>query len=133
MHNQPIETPRRLSWFSTFSRGLSWFAAGLFLILLPCGMGSPKPPAQRHSPLGTNAKRGKALFQQYCMNCHNKQPGDTMPFGPPNLNGIFRGPSPMTTKEAEDTVVRGKGTMPGWGAVLSHSDVDDVVAYLKAM
>lgn len=56
-----------------------------------------------------------------------------MPFGPPNLNGIFRGPSPMTTKEAEDTVVRGKGTMPGWGAVLSHSDVDDVVAYLKAM
>jgi mono/diheme cytochrome c family protein len=39
----------------------------------------------------------------------------------------------MTTKEAGDIVVHGKGTMPGWGAVLTHSDVDDVVAYLKAM
>ena len=71
------------------------------------------------------------MFQQRCISCHNKQPGDTAPFGPPNLYGIFRGPSPLTAKQVEEIVAHGKGTMPAWGAVLTHSDIDALVAYMK--
>jgi mono/diheme cytochrome c family protein len=131
MHNQPIETSHRFSSLSTFPRGLTCLSAGLFFVLLLCGMGSPDSPAHPHGPLGAKAKRGEAVFQQHCISCHNKKLGDTMPFGPPNLNSIFRGPSPLTTKQAKDIVVHGKGTMPAWGAVLTLNDVDDVVAYLK--
>lgn len=133
MHNQPIETTHRLSSLSTFPRGLRWLIASLFPVLLLCCMDIPDSPAQSHGPLGAKAKRGEIVFQQHCINCHNKQPGDTMPFGPPNLHGIFSGPSALTTKQAEDVVVRGKGTMPGWGTVLMHSDIDDVVAYLRTL
>ena len=131
MHSQPVETTHRLSSLSTFPRGLSWLIAGLFPILLLCGMDSPGSPAQSRGPLGAKAKRGETVFQQHCISCHNKQPGDTMPFGPPNLNGIFRGPSALTTKQVEEVVVQGKGTMPGWGTVLARSDIDDLVAFLK--
>lgn len=36
-----------------------------------------------------SVKPGDALFHEKCVGCHNKQPGDTSPFGPPNLHGIF--------------------------------------------
>ena len=81
--------------------------------------------------MSQRARRGEVIFQQRCAGCHHKQPGDTTPFGPPNLHESFRRASPLTTKEAVDIIANGKGTMPGWGKVLSKSDIDDVIAYLK--
>jgi mono/diheme cytochrome c family protein len=81
--------------------------------------------------LSGRAKQGQAVFRQRCASCHNKQPGDTSPFGPPNLNGIFRGPSHLTTKQAVDIIEKGKSPMPAFGDVLTRSDVDDVIAYLR--
>jgi hypothetical protein len=54
-----------------------------------------------------------------------------MPFGPRNLHDIFRGPSAITTKQAEEIITHGKASMPAWGAVLTHSDIDAVIDYLK--
>ncbi len=82
--------------------------------------------------LGGHAKQGQAIFRQRCAACHNKQPGDTSPFGPPNLNGIFRGTSPLTAKEAARIIEDGKPPMPAFGSVLSRSDIDDLIAYLKS-
>lgn len=82
---------------------------------------------------GAAAKRGEAMFKQRCIACHNKQPGDTTPFGPPNLNGIFRGPNAITTKDAAAVISDGKGQMPGWGKVLTKGDIDDLLAYLKTL
>jgi mono/diheme cytochrome c family protein len=80
---------------------------------------------------GGKAKHGEALFKERCISCHNKQPGDTSPFGPPNLNGIFRKPARITTKEAASIITNGKSPMPGFGTVLSPGDIDDLIAYLK--
>lgn len=95
-------------------------------------------PVERTTPVeaaqnGVAAKRGEAMFKQRCIACHNKQPGDVTPFGPPNLNGIFRGPAAITPKDAEVIITNGKGQMPGWGKILTKSDIDDLLAYLKTL
>jgi mono/diheme cytochrome c family protein len=89
------------------------------------------PAARAADTLSGRAKQGAAIFRQRCAACHNKQPGDTSPFGPPNLNGIFRGSSPLTTKQAVSIIENGKSPMPAFGTVLTRSDVDNVIAYLR--
>src|SRR5580700_11524584 len=66
--------------------------------------------------MNAKAKRGAAIFQQNCVSCHNKQPNDTTPFGPPNLHGIFSS-KPMVTflfkaTEATETIKNGVAPMP---------------------
>jgi mono/diheme cytochrome c family protein len=76
-----------------------------------------------------NAKAGEEIFHKNCVTCHNKQPGDTTPFGPPNLHGVFK--TGLTTAQAQKIIRDGKGAMPGWGNTLSNSDIQNVIAYLK--
>lgn len=75
------------------------------------------------------AKNGRALFQQSCAGCHNKQPGDTTPFGPPNLHGIFQ-KKVLTPTQARKIIRHGKGGMPSFGS-LRDSQIDSLLAYLK--
>ena len=131
MHNWRPEKTHRLSSSAVFPSNLLWLALGLFQVLLLCGMDLHGSSAEAQGAQGPRAKRGETTFQQHCLACHNKQPGDSMPFGAPNLHGIFHGRSAITTKQAEDIIVHGKGSMPAWGAVLTHSDIDAVVDYLK--
>jgi mono/diheme cytochrome c family protein len=86
--------------------------------------------------MNAKAKRGSAIFQQNCVSCHNKQPGDTAPFGPPNLHGIF-GSKPMvnppiTPAKATETIKKGLPPMPAFGSILSDAQISDLIAYLKA-
>lgn len=86
--------------------------------------------------LNAKAKRGAAIFQQNCVSCHNKQPGDTTPFGPPNLHGIFSSKPlvtpPVTPAQATDIIKKGKAPMPAFAGVLTEAQISDVIAYLKA-
>ena len=86
--------------------------------------------------LNAKAKRGAAVFQQNCVSCHNKQPGDTTPFGPPNLHGIFSSKPlvtpPVTPAQATDIIKKGKAPMPAFGSILTEAQIGDLIAYLKA-
>src|SRR6202020_3648699 len=86
--------------------------------------------------LNAKAKRGAAVFQQNCVSCHNKQPGDTTPFGPPNLHGIFSSKPlvtpPVTPAQATDIIKKGKAPMPAFAGVLTDAQISDLIAYLKA-
>ncbi len=86
--------------------------------------------------LNAKAKRGAAVFQQNCVSCHNKQPGDTTPFGPPNLHGIFSSKPlvtpPVTPAQATDIIKKGKAPMPAFGSMLTEAQISDLIAYLKA-
>lgn len=108
-----------------------WLAASLFAVVLLCVTELRGSSPATDETVGVQAKQGEAIFQHRCIICHNKQPGDTSPFGPPNLHGIFRGQSPLSTKDAEIIITNGKGQMPAWGKVLTKSDISDVIAYLK--
>jgi mono/diheme cytochrome c family protein len=89
------------------------------------------PPA-----MNAKAKRGAAVFQQNCVSCHNKQPGDTTPFGPPNLHGIFSSKPlvtpPVTPAQATNIIKKGKSPMPAFGSILTETQISDLIAYLKA-
>jgi mono/diheme cytochrome c family protein len=77
------------------------------------------------------AQGGDAIFHKRCILCHNKQRDDDSPFGPPNLYTAFHGKTPLTTKAAETIIVNGKGQMPAFGAVLSKTEIHQVIAYLR--
>jgi mono/diheme cytochrome c family protein len=80
-------------------------------------------------PNAASVKPGNALFHEKCAGCHNKQPGDTTPFGPPNLHGIFQ-KKLMTPAEVSNVIRHGRGSMPSFGT-LSDTEVDELLAYLK--
>jgi mono/diheme cytochrome c family protein len=93
-------------------------------------------PSRGASPVSGPAssdaiKHGDEIFHQRCILCHNQQPGDSLPFGPPNLYQAFRGKSPMTSHQAETIIAQGKGPMPAFGTILTKSDIRSVVAYLR--
>jgi mono/diheme cytochrome c family protein len=76
--------------------------------------------------------QGKAIFHQRCVGCHNQQPGEAAPFGPPNLYTAFKGQQAITSEEAEIIIARGKGQMPAFGNVLSKHAIRSVISYLRA-
>lgn len=111
-------------------------AFALLLILCVAFMAAPLRgfSGASHPALDGNAKRGGALFHQHCIVCHNKLPGDTSPFGPPNLHGIFRASSPikLTPAQATTIITDGKGNMPAFGKKLTKGEIRCLIAYLKA-
>lgn len=104
-------------------RGGSAILAGAVCFLMISGMAFAG---------GSNAnslKRGHELFQQKCAGCHNKQAGDTTPFGPPNLHGIFK-QKVITPSKASDIIRHGRNNMPAFGT-LDDKQIQDLLAYLK--
>ena len=123
-------------------RGLQsgqWVRLGLFTLVTAGAViaaqlagfaDTPKAPV-----MTARAKRGAAIFQQNCVACHNKQPDDTTPFGPPNLHGIFSS-KPMvhpalTPEQAAAFIKKGAPPMPAFGTILTETQINDLIAYLK--
>jgi mono/diheme cytochrome c family protein len=114
-------------------RGVA-FATVLGLLLLPVASAAQDDTTAKQDDAASRKMRiegGEKIFNQRCASCHNKAVGDDSPFGAPNLHGIFKGPSAITPAEAATIIVKGKNSMPGWGTVLTKSDVGDVIAYLR--
>jgi mono/diheme cytochrome c family protein len=91
--------------------------------------------AQKPAASG-KAKLGETTFKAQCIGCHNKAPGDTTPFGPPNLHGIIgtstaTTPPQITAQVAAATIKTGKGIMPPFDGKLTPQEISNVVAYLK--
>jgi mono/diheme cytochrome c family protein len=83
------------------------------------------------SQRAAKASEGDAIFHKRCAGCHNKQPGDTTPFGPPNLHGLFAPKPVITAKDAVAIIREGKGTMPAFGRDLSSVQIEALIRYLK--
>jgi mono/diheme cytochrome c family protein len=86
-----------------------------------------QPPAA-----GASAKQGNEIFHKRCITCHNKEPEDTSPFGPPNLYKVFRGHPKITNAQAETIIMNGRGQMPSFKAILTRSEIRSVLAYLRS-
>jgi len=93
--------------------------------------------AYAKTPIPELAKDGKAmatgqrLFLTYCSVCHGSDAGGAPGF--PNLtdNDWLYGGEPATI---QTTILDGRnGIMPPWGAVLSATQTDDVVAYVLSL
>ncbi len=90
---------------------------------------APALAAQSPSPA---VKHGETIFKTRCAVCHTKKPGDTSPFGPPNLYQVFGAKPPaLTAEQAEQIIKHGKGQMPAFMGVLTTTDMQDVIEYLR--
>lgn len=116
-------------------KGFRWtiglfVAAGSILLTQMIGYADAAKPV-----MNARAKRGQAIFQQNCVSCHNKQPDDTAPFGPPNLHGMFSSKPlihpALTPAQAADFIKKGAAPMPAFGGILTPAQINDLLAYLK--
>jgi mono/diheme cytochrome c family protein len=108
-------------------------AAVLFLTMSVVGFSQDADqPAQDSKPAAAPdaPKKGDEIFRARCIICHNPQPGDHSSSGVPDLFKAFKAKT-ITAAQAEQIIVHGKGQMPGWGTILSKSDIESVIAYLK--
>jgi len=124
-----VSVPSRL-WRQTV---LLVSAMALFLTLTLAGASQEaSQPADEAKPAADagGPKKGDQIFKTRCLICHNKQPGDNSPFGPPNLFAALKSKS-ISTPQAEQIISKGKGQMPAFGTILSKGDVQSVIAYLK--
>lgn len=111
---------------------LRGFAAYLFVFSLLAAASLPGFASEADENANPHVKAGEVIFKRRCLVCHSKKPGDTTPFGPPNLYRAFKGPSALSTKAAANIIAHGKSRMPAWGTVLSKSDINDVITYIRA-
>lgn len=108
----------------------------LFLVLLAgCGKDREK---MTDTELGLNPQQaqGRRVYTVYCVSCHpaysthgNKGPG---------LKDLYRKqylPSGLTPTDehVEQSILRGRNMMPGFGSVLDQQQLQDLMAYLHTL
>ena len=104
----------------------------LIAAAIVCALHSSTAFAVEPDAAGAAVKQGNEIFHKRCIVCHNKQPGDNTPFGPPNLYTAFRGHSALSTAQAENIVTNGRGQMPPFKSVLTRTEIRSVIAYLRS-
>lgn len=109
-------------------------SAILLFFLAGCG----KPPKRTDAELGLNAQqaRGRRVFQVYCSSCHHAY--SSAASQGPSLKGLFKKrflPSglPANNRFVRDTILGGRGMMPGFGGVLTEKQFQDLIAYLHTL
>ena len=89
------------------------------------------------APKGGDAAKGKGVFDQNCAVCHNSDSTDVK-MGP-GLKGLFKNGRKLTSgTAATDASVRtkidaGGNGMPSYKDILSDTEKNDVMAYLKTL
>lgn len=122
----------------------------LFLTLLAVGCSNPRTidsltPASPSSqpartatqlnPVSTPVEDGREIFQTNCVGCHGKNAdGDT----PAGRNWHVPDLRSTQVQSLGDPALRqilreGKGKMPAWGGLLSQTDMDHVLAYVRSL
>jgi len=75
-------------------------------------------------PLTGIAARGAGIFEHNCQACHGA--GAVGGMGPK----LVKHPILKHEESFWETIIHGRGSMPAWGAVLSHQDIADIYAWL---
>jgi mono/diheme cytochrome c family protein len=83
-----------------------------------------------------DAAKGKAVFEQNCAVCHNSDSTEVK-MGP-GLKGIFKKGKLTSGAAVNDASVRAKidaggNGMPSYKDILSDTEKNDVIAYLKTL
>jgi mono/diheme cytochrome c family protein len=99
---------------------------------------------QRVIPLNYTQAQGKRLFYTYCVWCH----ADASPAGPSNRSNLNPVPAlandgatlnPMSDELLRNTITLGgsamgkSAMMPAWGKTLSQKDVQELIAFMRAI
>lgn len=90
-------------------------------------MVEPEPTASLPTVSTGDASRGDDLYRRNCLACHGASAAGG--FGPQ----LARNPILSDDPGFWSTVLRGRGGMPPWAAVLTPQEIADIQAWLKAL
>ena len=96
------------------------------MVLAVMGVVLPGAVAQEPDELG-DVGSGRELFASNCAACHGASAEGRG--GAPALIGVY---DHLSVEEVETIIREGRGGMPAFGARLSDSQIEDVVAFLAA-
>ncbi len=95
----------------------------LALVAVPLGNTSPKQQ---------NIHAGEQIFVQKCFQCHSVVQ-DQVRLGPSLYSEMKRSPHKKTAAQVRSLMIDGKGKMPPFKDVLSKEDMDNLIAYIRAL
>jgi mono/diheme cytochrome c family protein len=75
---------------------------------------------------------GQQIFLQRCMQCHSVNPNQVI-FGPSLYSEMSASPHKKTAAQIRVILKNGKGKMPIFGGILTGTDVDDLLAYIRSL
>lgn len=83
-------------------------------------------------------KKGKEKYEQFCKRCHGPRARGNGPMAkattPPAANLMTSEIRNLPDKELKRRIAEGVGTaMPAWQGILNEQQLDDVVAYIRAL
>lgn len=109
----------------------------LLAVLAVQVLAQTKPDATHASTakLTEQESRGEGLFLQRCSLCHlpRKLKFGSPPVVGPNLSGLFKEADADQQKFLRGFILKGDPKMPGFQYGLESNEVDDLIAYLKAL
>jgi mono/diheme cytochrome c family protein len=117
--------------------GFAWLGAALVVALAFAGCEVERRRSDRELGLNPQQASGRHLYDQHCDRCH--APYSSRKRQGPGLKGVFKRPylrssgMPATDDRVADIIRYGRGKMPGYGQILSASDMDALIAYLHTL
>jgi cytochrome c553 len=118
---------------------LGAFPSLVVIVLIVALVGCEVERRKSDRELGLNPQQasGRHLYDQHCDRCH--APYSSRKRQGPSLKAMFKRPylrasGLAASDERVSEIIRyGHGKMPGFGQVLSASDIDDLLAYLHTL
>jgi mono/diheme cytochrome c family protein len=103
---------------------LSTFVAASYLVMLAPGVWAKG-----------NAKAGQSLFDAKCAMCHAKDGSGNSPMGKGMKVPDLRSQTVQKQTDAAiyDVIAKGKKMMPQYGSQLSKEQINELVAYIRAI
>jgi mono/diheme cytochrome c family protein len=107
------------------------------LLIAYCGCDVRRGKSDAELGLNTQQAAGRRLYDQYCDRCH--EPYSSGDKKGRSLQGVFKKPflsgsgMPANDDRVGEMVVTGRNMMPAFGQVMSHQQVQDLLAYLHTL
>lgn len=96
------------------------------------------PVRKSDAELGLNPQqaRGRQIYDMHCLVCHEAYSSGGV--RGPSMQKLYRKPympsgTPVNDERVAEVTVRGRSKMPGFGAVLTDQQVEDLLAYMKTL
>ena len=130
------------SWAAPYAQLLKWLTILMMVAIVITFLarrGNDRSKAKEtDAQLGLSAQEsaGRVVFEADCAACHYAYSSSGLKG--PGLKGLFRKkylPSglPANDRFVEQTIVNGRGMMPGQGAALTGQQLADLMAYLHTL